>query len=96
MPSLARLWNVKFKETKLYSTLESLFKSVRGTQSSLRSTRKYAPSSDSVSHLQKDTHYVEINNGSTRASDEESHLKSDPGIYRLTTVKVTSDPAPKR
>ena len=90
MPSLARLWNVKFKETKLYLTLRSLLGSVQSTVQS-----KQPPTGDSGSQLQIYSHYVEINHGSSRGSNE-NYQKDESSIYQLVTVDVSSETAPKR
>ncbi|ESZ95416.1 hypothetical protein SBOR_4211 [Sclerotinia borealis F-4128] len=97
MPSFARAWNVSFKETKFYTSVQSLFTSVKGTQNSTGSSRKQPNLSESTSNLKNDSRYLELHSGSheSEVRTQTSNLsKTDPGIYRMVTVNISSETAP--
>ncbi|KAF7876408.1 hypothetical protein EAF04_001500 [Stromatinia cepivora] len=95
MPSFARAWNVSFKETKFYASLQYLFTSIKSTPNSLKDSRKQA--SGESSNLQNDSRYVELHNGTHDnevRTEGSSRSKNNAGIYRMVTVNVSSETAP--
>ncbi|KAL2751869.1 hypothetical protein ACRALDRAFT_1083809 [Sodiomyces alcalophilus JCM 7366] len=83
MPSLSRMWKVKFKETKLYGSLKS-FLTARG-KTTYKSTDK-GTISDSVSTVGlQGSAYQEI-----RYSTDFTVRPKGREIYKMTTVELTS------
>lgn len=86
MPSLAKVWNSKIKESRLYGSMQSLLSFIKGGSSNNSSARHYAES-DSSSQLQMKG-YNEI-----RASaDSEAVPTFGRGIHKKTTIEMSSMP----
>jgi hypothetical protein len=84
MPSLAKIWNSKFKDTIFYRSLQSLRSLVKGG-SSYNSKSGYVLESESTSHLQWRGHsefHV--------APAVETPLHDGQGICKMVTVELSS------
>jgi hypothetical protein len=86
MPSLAKVWNSKIKESRFYGSMQSLISFIRGGSTHNKSDAHYIES-DSTSHLQAKG-YNEI-----RASaDSEGVRPFGNGIHKKTTIEMSSMP----
>lgn len=101
MPSLAKVWKIKFTETKFYAGLQSLLHSMRGSQSTFnKSSRNSRDSSETLTEPQKDPHaeykLAPLSFSSVRrASEEGTRSQEESGIYRMVTVDLSSQRMPE-
>lgn len=84
MPSLAKLWNNKLKDTIFYRSLQSLLSLARGSRS-YKSKGEYVMESDSTSNLQW-RGYSEFH----AAPDMEAMRHDGRGIRKMVTVELSS------
>ncbi|KAF2114937.1 hypothetical protein BDV96DRAFT_646803 [Lophiotrema nucula] len=97
MPSLAKLGRFRFKESKLYTTLQSLLRSTGRTSNASQRTKRFQPSPNaSVSALKHDPAEVseaDCSFSSIHGAEDGYELQRTDGAYRLITVDVTSQEA---
>lgn len=104
-PSLAKLWKLDFKSTRLYATIQSLLRSSSGSKQGSyptgRRSKGQTSSSESVSALQEPSHEIKgpYSFTSVMGADEgyemqssggNSRLENQSGVYRQVTVDVSS------